>query len=76
MMPDLIPYLKKNNGRKLERIMPRLMLVDEKSRFDSERFDILACLEDRFIGIKEYRLSATLDKLAEDTGWIDRKSVV
>ncbi len=42
MRQELISYLKKNRGKNLTKINPRLMYISERNRFDLGKCDILA----------------------------------
>src|SRR3989344_6934060 len=73
MDTELFSYLTKLKARNLEKLLPGLTRVNEKFRFDSERYDILASCHGEFIGIKEIAPDMQgLQKIIADAEWIKR----
>jgi hypothetical protein len=75
MLQDVITYLKKPSN--IRHIMPELEIITDLYRFDSRRFDILACnySESRFYGITNLRPDygfKELQKIVKDAEWIKK----
>lgn len=76
MSQDVITYLKRSKDN-IRHMMPGLEPINDSYRFDSRRFDILACShpDSKIYGIKDIGLvcdAKELQKLVKDAEWIQR----